>query len=92
MMSDEELEILDDVNMLTLEELEYMEKKKKKKEKLYFDLIPLKVLKEDVENALLDCKENHKFKKTTKTKRQSKRVIEFFSSINHYLEKLPSTD
>jgi hypothetical protein len=92
MMSDEELEILEDVNMLTLEEIEYMENKKTKTLKVDFDLIPIEELKKNTLLNLADAKEATKSLRTSKSKRQNKAVIQFFGSVCFYLEQIPSTD
>lgn len=65
---------------------------KTKKVSIDFDTIPLDDLKDMINQNLLDANENHKYKRTTKTKRQNKQVINFFGSLAYYLDKLPSKD
>jgi|GEM_PF-6082243 len=92
MMSDEELEILQEVNMLTLEEIEYMENKKTKTLKVNFEITPLEELKNRLLINLSHAQEANKKLRASKSKRRKKAIIQFFGSVLFHLKKITSTD
>lgn len=57
-----------------------------KKVNINFDTIDLDDLKDMINRNLIDAHEQHKYKRTTKSKRQNKNVINFFGSLAYYLD------
>lgn len=66
--------------------------KKTEKLNIDFDLIPLDELKDMVNRQVLDAQEQHKYKRTSKSKRQNKGLINYFGSMAYHLNNLTKTE
>lgn len=65
---------------------------KKKKISVDFDLWTLDEVKNTCNRQLLDAREQQKYKRTSKSKRLNKGVINFFSSLAYYLNNLSQNE
>jgi len=66
--------------------------KETKKLKIDFDTIPLHELKDTINSNLIDISERRKYKRTTKSKRENKQLINFFGSLAYYLNNLSQNE
>jgi hypothetical protein len=61
------------------------------KDKANFKKLDLEDLIADCEVNFEDCQESLKYKKTSKSKRQHQKLINFFGSVSAYLKELQTT-